>query len=157
MKVLLPIWGNAGETYCKSANLRQWRRREMERTSAICPCLPMRSKSQPLLTEKPTLAYRRAKPPVSRCDMACFSRQYGLFQNARPNALQLTESLAVSKDNPYCCLLPKKCRWRRVSMGSWGIWAACDIHKTETTRATGELSRCPCRLCSTQEQAVYFA
>ena len=58
----------------------------------------MRSKSQPLLTEKPTLAYRRAKPPVSRCDMACFSRQDRLFQNAKQNVVQLIENLAISNN-----------------------------------------------------------
>lgn len=31
----------------------------------------------------PACTYRSAKPPVSRCGMACSSRQYDLFQNAK--------------------------------------------------------------------------
>ena len=54
-------------------------------------------------TPGPVFAYRRAKPPVSRCDMACFSRQHGLFQNARQNVLQLTERQMIIKNGPNGC------------------------------------------------------
>lgn len=33
-----------------------------------------------------------AKPPVSRCDIVCFSRQCGLFENAKQGVLQLAEN-----------------------------------------------------------------
>lgn len=49
-------------------------------------------------------AYRRAKPPVPRCNMACFSRQNGLFQNAKQSVLQLAERQVISKNGPYVCL-----------------------------------------------------